>query len=219
MAKNRRYPPAHPKAKKQIEHGGTWEPFEAVTDTLDNYAVVAALAGIPAEALQEELPPPGGSRQRFRNNMYTVVVETLSSRGLSGELHLTITRNDRSAAHDWREFQRIKNELCGPEREAVELYPAQSRLYDTANTFHLWVMAEGDRVPVGYLSHTVLGTDVASQLNIKQRPFGDDDPARELCLTKEGYGKLLKERRRLDELRDGEHSATPSLLPTPPSDS
>jgi hypothetical protein len=35
--------------------------------------------------------------------------------------------------HDWRDLQRIKNQLVGPECEAVELYPAESRKVDTAN--------------------------------------------------------------------------------------
>jgi len=219
MANKRRYPPAHPKSTKQSQSGDTWGPFEAVADAPNDRSALAALTGVSAEELQQEMLLPGCTRQGFRNNKYYVVVETLSPRGLSGEVHLSVTCNDRSAAHDWREFQRIKNELCGPEREAVELYPAQSRLYDTANTFHLWVMAEGDRVPVGYASQTVLDSDVASQLNIKQRPFGDDDPARELCLTKESYGELIKERRRHDDLRGGAHPATPSPPPTPPSGS
>jgi hypothetical protein len=200
MATKRRYPPAHPKAKKQAESGDTWEPFEAVADTADKYSAVAAFAGVPAEELQQEMPRPGCARQGFRNNKYYVVVETLSPQGLTGELHLSITRNDRSAAHDWRDFQRIKNELCGFEREACELYPAQSRLYDTANTFHLWVMAEGDRVPVGYNSQTVLDSDVAAALNIKQRPFSSDDPSRDLCLTKEQFKQKCTDRRREDDL-------------------
>jgi hypothetical protein len=196
MAKNRRYPPAHPNAKKQSEKRDTWEPFEAVADTPGNYSAMAAFAGVSPAEVHQEMPLPGCTRQGFRNNKYYVVVETLSPRGLLGELHLSITRTDRSAAHDWREFQRIKNELCGPEREACELYPAQSRLCDSANTFHLWVMAEGDRVPVGWNVQTVVDSEVASQLNVKQRPFGDDDPTRELCLTKEQYKKKLDDGRK-----------------------
>jgi hypothetical protein len=200
MAKHRRYPPAHPKAKEKSAKGDTWEPFEPVADTPDNYSTMAALVGVSGETLQQEMPRPGCARQRFRNNKYTVVIETLSPQGMTGELHLSITRNDRSAAHDWREFQRIKNELCGPEREACELYPAQSRLYDTANTFHLWVMAEGDRVPVGYNFQTVLDSDVAGTLNIKQRPFSSDDPSRDLCLTKEQFKQKCTDGKREDDL-------------------
>lgn len=217
MGKKHHYPPAHPKAKQHLEHGDTWEPFEAVADTLKNYSTMATFAGVSAEALQQDMPRPGCTRQRFHNNKYTVVIETLSPQGMTGELHLSITRNDRSAAHDWREFQRIKNELCGPEREACELYPAQSRVYDTANTFHLWVMAEGDRVPVGYNFQTVLDSDVAATLNIKQRPFSSDDPSRDLCLTKEQFKSKCTDGKREDDLGLGGQSATFSPLPMLPT--
>jgi len=52
-------------------------------------------------------------------------------------LHLSIKRLDKHPVRDWRHFQRIKNELIGEENEAVELYPAQSRLVDTTNQYHL----------------------------------------------------------------------------------
>lgn len=52
--------------------------------------------------------------------------------------HLVISNADESARHDWREFQRIKNEIWGPEVEAVELYPAESRLVDPSNAYYLW---------------------------------------------------------------------------------
>lgn len=52
--------------------------------------------------------------------------------------------------HNWRHLQRIKNELFGPEREAVELYPAESRLVDTTNSYWLWVMPEGKRIDLGH---------------------------------------------------------------------
>jgi hypothetical protein len=219
MARKRRYPPAHPKAKKQSGNGDTWEPFKAVADTPDKHSALAAFAGVSAEALLQEMPHPGCTRQGFQNNKYYVVVETLSPQGLTGELHLSITRTDRSAAHDWREFQRIKNELCGPEREACELYPAQSRLVDSANTFHLWVMAEGDRVPVGWNVQNVVDSEVASQLDIKQRPFGDDDPTRDLCLTKEQYKKKLDDARKQQGLGQLVQPTTLSPPPTPPTGS
>lgn len=39
--------------------------------------------------------------------------------------HLSIKRLSKGVVHDWRELQRIKNELTHPECEAVELYPAE----------------------------------------------------------------------------------------------
>ena len=56
---------------------------------------------------------------------------------------LSISRLDETAAHDFRDFQRIKNDLLGPEWEAVELYPAESRLRDPSNRFYLWCVPKG----------------------------------------------------------------------------
>ncbi|MCR9209034.1 MAG: hypothetical protein NXI28_12445 [bacterium] len=82
-----------------------------------------------------EIPPqgddPGGTM--YQNSKYCVAV-----RKADGVIRLAITNLDHSAKHDWRDFQRIKNELIGPDAEAVELYPSEDRLIDTTNTFHLW---------------------------------------------------------------------------------
>lgn len=59
--------------------------------------------------------------------------------------HLSIKRLDRLPVHNWRHLQQIKNDICGEEREGVELYPAMSRIVDAANQYHLWVY----RVPLG----------------------------------------------------------------------
>jgi hypothetical protein len=69
--------------------------------------------------------------------------------------HLTITRRDEAPCRDWQIFQAIKNEIVGPEYEAIEMYPAHSRLMDTANKYHLWILAPKDnqetppRLPFG----------------------------------------------------------------------
>jgi hypothetical protein len=60
--------------------------------------------------------------------------------------HLWVRRHD-SQPLTWREMQRIKNELIGPERVAVEVYPAVSELIDQANMYHLWVLPEGFTLP------------------------------------------------------------------------
>lgn len=51
---------------------------------------------------------------------------------------LEIMRLDGTADHAWRRFQQIKTDVCGPDWEAVELYPAESRLIDTGNRYYLW---------------------------------------------------------------------------------
>lgn len=65
-------------------------------------------------------------------------------------MHLSFKRNDRAAVRDWRHFQAIKNEVAGPDREAIEIYPVESELVDAANEYHLWVLPEGLTAPYGF---------------------------------------------------------------------
>lgn len=109
---------------------------------------------------------PRGDARVFMNNLYTVQVRQMED----GVTHLSIRRNDRHWARDWRHFQRIKNELCGPEREGVELYPAESRLIDEANQFHVWVGPEGTRFPTGYPNREVRDEPAGLLDGFKQRP-------------------------------------------------
>jgi hypothetical protein len=116
----------------------------------------------------KQIDEPEG-QTTFRNNQYTVTVVDLEG----GAHYLTIKRNDRHWARDWRHFQRIKNELLGPEVEAVELYPAESRLVDEANQFHLWALAEGERFPLGFTDRSVLMSS-DEEHGSKQRPVQDE---------------------------------------------
>tara|TARA_R100000734_G_C3238806_1_gene44195 strand:+ start:52 stop:564 length:513 start_codon:yes stop_codon:yes gene_type:complete len=69
--------------------------------------------------------------------------------------YITIKTHDKEAIRDWRHFQTIKNELCGSDREAIEVFPSEQRLVDTANQYHLWVMPKGDMVPFGFMTRKV----------------------------------------------------------------
>jgi|TARA_R100001163_G_scaffold52078_1_gene39455 hypothetical protein len=79
--------------------------------------------------------------------------ERMSS-GSFGVIHLSVKTHDKEPIRDWRDMQRIKNELVGEEHEAVELYPAESRLVDTANQYHMWVfdkpVSDGAYYPFGF---------------------------------------------------------------------
>lgn len=63
---------------------------------------------------------------------------------------------DQSAQHDWRDFQRIKDELAGEDWEAVELYPAACRLIDPSNAFYLWCFPGGALDWVGFVGRSIL---------------------------------------------------------------
>lgn len=76
-------------------------------------------------------------------------------------VHLDIRRHDMGDCKNWRELQQIKNEIVGPEHEAVELFPAESRLVDTANQYHLWVhVSSSYRFPFGFADRCVLDKPV-----------------------------------------------------------
>ena len=49
----------------------------------------------------------------------------------------------------WSERQRIKNELLGRQRVAVEVFPGMSDLIDEAEAYHLWLLPEGFTLPFG----------------------------------------------------------------------
>src|SRR3990167_2597337 len=64
------------------------------------------------------------------NNAYVVLIRYLDG-GASGRAHLAI-RTQSNSEPPWRDLQRIKNELFGHERFAVQAYPPVSRLIDEA---------------------------------------------------------------------------------------
>lgn len=88
----------------------------------------------------------------YENNLYHVEI-------MAGQpfIHLDIARRDGGTCKNWRHFQQIKNELIGPEHEAMEIFPAESRLVDAGNEYHLWVHVTPDfRFPVGSMQRWVL---------------------------------------------------------------
>jgi hypothetical protein len=117
-------------------------------------------------------------------------------------IHLSIKTKTKRADHDWRDFQRIKNELVGPEHEAVELYPAESRLVDTSNQFHLWVMADPSfKYPFGWHQRFV---SEGNPMGTKQRPFRNDErPDDCVNMTAEKMQEMIENNK---ENNDAEHS-------------
>lgn len=109
----------------------------------------------------------------YLNSRYQVMVTRFDIDAPFGEcVHLSIKLRDKKAWHDWRDMQRIKNELVGPEVEAVEMFPAESRLMDTANQFHLWCFPKF-KFPFGYKTREVsesMPLDPTGKRPV-QRPF------------------------------------------------
>lgn len=152
-----------------------WKPFEEAYFSHDYDEHLRILKAAGAE---------GG--QLFRNNRYQVVRRPMED----GAVMLSIFRIDRAPSRDWRDFQRIKNELAGVEREAVEIYPAESRKVDMANQYYLWVLPVGTRVPWGF-DERMLSERTYRQS--RQRPFDDPFEHAEALRTDARVGEVLKD--------------------------
>lgn len=143
-----------------------WTPFEQCTVIRNPDGTTT-----PINELDELTGRP---RAIYRNSRYQVWFDEVRTQ-LGLVTHLSIKRNDRRVLHDWRDLQRIKNELCGPEREALEIYPAESRLVDTANQYHLWVLEPGACVPLGFFDGRLVNDEENPAMQAKQRPYEPDN--------------------------------------------
>ena len=116
--------------------------------------------------------------RQYVSGLYHVAVDTGTEHqfGELGEVefwHLSIKRHDRKPMNDWREMQRIKTEICGADAEAVQLYPAEERVVDTANQYHLYVL-RGTRFPFGFPTGARTDNENGGS---KQRPGSGGDSA------------------------------------------
>ena len=108
------------------------------------------------------------------NDVYQVNIRRFEAGGLGRIVHLSIKRRDKQACHDWRDFQWIKNQIVGEEFDAVEIYPAESKLVDTSNQYHLWVFLDA-KLPFGFQDRMVSEAEIESAPGCRnrQRPFAD----------------------------------------------
>lgn len=93
--------------------------------------------------------PACGEIQRFTiDRVFSVqVYENRTDWGIVD--HLLIRRHDQAPIRLWTDLQRIKNEVAGTDRTAIEVFPAEPDLVDQANLYHLWVLPVGFDLPFG----------------------------------------------------------------------
>jgi hypothetical protein len=138
-------------------------PFQRAAYDLSDVRQRAIAFGVAEAVIREAL-----RGDVWLNDRYQVHVKD------SGDfLHLSVKRIDKEPVHDWRDLQEIKNQIVGPECEAVELYPAESRRVDSANQYHLWAVKDPSyRFPFGFGERLVSEEEVAGT---RQRPFGREE--------------------------------------------
>lgn len=69
----------------------------------------------------------------FVNNLFSVQVYLVNGYRVYG-----VRRHDQSTNISWETKQRIKNEVIGYEKSAIEVFPRHSELIDQANMYWLW---------------------------------------------------------------------------------
>lgn len=150
-----------------------WRPLEPairVPPTAEKVAAVRAEAdsfGMTPDAVERMMNEPS---EVWMNDRYVVIVKRFD--GQRAVRVLSVRRTDRGPDIPWRDLQRIKSQLAGEEIEAVELYPAESRLVDTANQRWLWCLPPGEKVPVGIDDgRHVTGPEAAARVGARQAPL------------------------------------------------
>jgi hypothetical protein len=112
--------------------------------TLLKNAGVSAVAQLPWTPFAKAEPLPQLPNDTiYLNSRYQVNVRKYRCPDPFGDCYeLSVKTRDKAPVHDWRDLQRIKNELMGEDVEAVEVYPSEKRLVDTANQYYLYAFPE-----------------------------------------------------------------------------
>ena len=121
------------------------------------------------------------NQEVWTNDLYMATVNRRMNKEVSAEIaEISITRKDREPIHDWRHFQQIKNDIVGEDSEAIEIYPNEKRLMDTANTYWLYAFPKDYIVPFGFnvdlkYPPNVMGTEEAMEAGAVQRELENKD--------------------------------------------
>jgi hypothetical protein len=95
------------------------------------------------------------SKPRARRAQSLQVMRTDNPDG-SMQLSIKFPRGIKTPnLHRWSVLLNVKNEVAGPDREAVELYPAMSRCITEGNERNLFVLPEGQRFPFGMTAEEI----------------------------------------------------------------
>lgn len=162
------------KKKFRKRYNQSWEEFGRATPILPAVEIIAKRNECSIEDAEQIIETMRKS-EIWQNNLYNVLVERYPQKHEDGSnspecIYMSIKRLDKHSIHDWRHLQRIKNEICGPEWEAVELYPAESRLIDEANQYHLWAFPM--KLDLGFhQGRMVSGPKQAMAVGARQRAF------------------------------------------------
>jgi hypothetical protein len=122
---------AKEKHVRKLMSGG-YNEWNDVTDEPKTRQIILKLKTVPKKV--------------YTNGMF--VVQVYDAPNAWGAERVMIRWNDARPDHDWSLFQRIKNDLFGEHRVALEVYPSEEHKQDVANMYWLWVLPEGFDCPI-----------------------------------------------------------------------
>lgn len=155
---------------------GTFAPATLQIGTFADFLKDYAHTGIDPAALLREYDH-AKTLTVLKSDHYTVAIDKAPPHGFGASVtiwHLSIKRNDREPVMDWRDLQAIKTAVCGADVEALQLFPAESRVVDTANQYHLFAFMSDNGepsplIPVGWTQGQ--RREVKPGERAKQRPM------------------------------------------------
>jgi hypothetical protein len=154
------------KLRKVPPHGfsGDRQLIEELARSDFNGDIAAARASWEAERKNEQI---------WINEKYQVATIVSDDPTFGKIMQINIRRRDGNVImRDWREFQDIKNQLAGPECEGLELYPAESRLIDVNNKYHIWVILNPEhQIPIGWFQGRHVRYEPTKSPGLRQRPL------------------------------------------------
>ena len=158
-----------PKQRRPAGNQGArpWQPMRPATRIIpDDLRALAATEPAVADAINEV-------KEIWRNDRYVVHV----TRREDGSVEcLSIRRDDRKPADDWRHKQLIKNQIAGEDVEGFEIYPRKDRTMDTANQAWIWCLPPGEVIPAGFPERVVTAPGEDPRFTTsKQRPFAEGE--------------------------------------------
>jgi hypothetical protein len=109
--------------------------------------------------------------QTWVNSRYQVTLYLMPPAPQRGGLpcaQLSIKRHDKRTVTNWRDLQRIKDEILGTSADAVQLFPTAARLVDTTNQYHLWALPNQHCFPVGFADGRMTDQDPEFQQAIAE---------------------------------------------------
>lgn len=124
---------------------GLWSPWKRAD---------AAQMAAAWDATVEAVPNGGFGWTREMHTVWTngwlcVMVRTLHRTSLGFTIDHCAMRTALGAELRFAEKQRVKDEIFGEDRSAIEVFPRKADLVDEADMYHLWVFPAGFRFDFG----------------------------------------------------------------------